>query len=277
MQVIPILRHRVLEAIALAFGATVLAAAVPLAALAQELSKASAEEVGLSSSRLNRLTAFFQQEVDLGELPGAAIVVTRSGKIAYEKAIGYQDREEKIAMKPEAIFRIASMSKPITSVAIMMLVEDGKIDVAAPVTKYLPEFKDLKAGTEPEQRPMTVQDLLRHTSGLAYQFFIEDPSVKKAYEEAKVFSFDQSLAEMVTKLGKLPLAHQPGSAWEYSMSTDVLGRIVEVVSGMPFDQFVQEKITGPLKLAATGFSVEQSEAGYIVQPQVDPVPAKDRR
>src|SRR4029077_1701641 len=99
-------------------------AAVPLAALAQELSKASAEEVGLSSSRLNRLTAFFQQEVDLGELPGAAIVVTRSGKIAYEKAIGYQDREEKIAMKPEAIFRIASMSKPITSVAIMMLVED---------------------------------------------------------------------------------------------------------------------------------------------------------
>ena len=270
MQVIPILRHRVLEAIALAFGATVLAAAVPLAALAQELSKASAEEVGLSSSRLNRLTAFFQQEVDLGELPGAAIVVTRSGKIAYEKAIGYQDREEKIAMKPEAIFRIASMSKPITSVAIMMLVEDGKIDVAAPVTKYLPEFKDLKAGTEPEQRPMTVQDLLRHTSGLAYQFFIEDPSVKKAYEEAKVFSFDQSLAEMVTKLGKLPLAHQPGSAWEYSMSTDVLGRIVEVVSGMPLDQFVQEKITGPLKLAATGFSVEQSEAGYIVQPQVDP-------
>src|SRR4029079_6946680 len=116
---------------------------------------------------------------------------------------------------------------------------------------------------EAAQRPMTVQDLLRHTSGLAYQFFVEDPSVKKAYEEAKVFSFDQSLAEMVTKLSKLPLAHQPGSAWEYSMSTDVLGRIVEVASGMPFDQFVQEKITNPLRLASTGFSVGQSEAGNI--------------
>jgi CubicO group peptidase (beta-lactamase class C family) len=177
-------------------------------------------------------------------------------------------------MKPEAIFRIASMSKPITSVAVMMLVEEGKIDIAAPVSKYLAEFKDLKVGAEPAQRPMTVQDLLRHTSGLAYQFFIEDPSVKKAYEEAKVFSFDESLAEMVTKLGKLPLAHQPGTAWEYSMSTDVLGRIVEVASGMPFDQFVQERITTPLKLAATGFSVGQSEAGYLAQPQVDSATGK---
>jgi CubicO group peptidase (beta-lactamase class C family) len=274
MQVIATPRHLLLKAISLTFGATVLAGVVPPSTPAQELPKASAEEVGLSSSRLNRLTSFFQQEVDLGELPGAVIVVARNGKIAYEKAVGYQDREEKIPMKPEAIFRIASMSKPITSVAVMMLVEEGKIDIAAPVTKYLAEFKDLKVGTEPAQRPMTVQDLLRHTSGLAYQFFIEDPSVKKAYEEAKVFSFDQSLAEMVTKLGKLPLAHQPGSAWEYSMSTDVLGRIVEVVAGMPFDQFVQEKITDPLKLAATGFSVGQSEAGYIVQPQVDPATGK---
>ena len=269
MQVIATPRHRLLKAIALTFGATVLAAGAPVAASAQELPKTSAEEVGLSSSRLNRLTAFFQQEVDLGELPGAVIVVARNGKIAYEKAIGYQDREEKVPMKPEAIFRIASMSKPITSVAVMMLVEEGKIDITTPVTKYLAEFKDLKVGTEPAQRPMTVQDLLRHTSGLAYQFFLEDPSVKKAYEEAKVFSFDQTLAEMVTKLSNLPLAHQPGSVWEYSMSTDVLGRIVEVVSGMPFDQFVQEKITDPLKLAATGFSVGQSDAGDIAQPQVD--------
>lgn len=274
MQVLATPRHGHLKAIALTFGALVLIAGSSLTSLAQELPKASAEEVGMSSARLNRLTAFFQQEVDLGELPGAVIVIARNGKIAYEKAIGYQDKEEKIPMKPEAIFRIASMSKPITSVAVMMLAEEGKIDIAAPVSKYLAEFKDLKVGAEPAQRPMTVQDLLRHTSGLAYQFFIEDPSVKKAYEEAKVFSFDESLAEMVTKLGKLPLAHQPGTAWEYGMSTDVLGRIVEVASGMPFDQFVQERITTPLKLAATGFSVGQSEAGYLAQPQVDSATGK---
>ena len=274
MQVLATPRHGHLKAIALTFGALVLIAGSSPTSLAQELPKASAEEVGMSSARLNRLTAFFQQEVDLGELPGAVIVIARNGKIAYEKAIGYQDKEEKIPMKPEAIFRIASMSKPITSVAVMMLVEEGKIDIAAPVSKYLAEFKDLKVGAEPAQRPMTVQDLLRHTSGLAYQFFIEDPSVKKAYEEAKVFSFDESLAEMVTKLGKLPLAHQPGTAWEYGMSTDVLGRIVEVASGMPFDQFVQERITTPLKLAATGFSVGQSEAGYLAQPQVDSATGK---
>jgi len=274
MQVLATPRHGHLKAIALTFGALVLIAGSSPKSLAQELPKASAEEVGMSSARLNRLTAFFQQEVDLGELPGAVIVIARNGKIAYEKAIGYQDKEEKIPMKPEAIFRIASMSKPITSVAVMMLVEEGKIDIAAPVSKYLAEFKDLKVGADPAQRPMTVQDLLRHTSGLAYQFFIEDPSVKKAYEEAKVFSFDESLAEMVTKLGKLPLAHQPGTAWEYSMSTDVLGRIVEVASGMPFDQFVQERITTPLKLATTGFSVGQSEAGYLAQPQVDSATGK---
>ena len=133
MQLIAIPCHRVLKSISVAFGAAVLAAGFPLAASAQDLAKANAEEVGLSSSRLNRLTGFFQQEVDLGELPGAVIVVTRNGKIAYEKAIGYQDREEKIPMKSEAIFRIASMSKPITSVAIMMLVEDVKVDIAAPV------------------------------------------------------------------------------------------------------------------------------------------------
>jgi CubicO group peptidase (beta-lactamase class C family) len=179
-------------------------------------------------------------------------------------------------MKPEAIFRIASMSKPITSVAVMMLAEDGKIDIAAPVSTYLAEFKDLKVGMDPAQRPMTVQDLLRHTSGLSYQFFIEDPSIKKAYEEAKVFSFDQSLAEMVTKLGKLPLAHQPGSTWEYSMSTDVLSRIVEVASGMPFDQFVQEKITNPLKLAATGSRSANPRPVTLPSPRWIRLLAKDR-
>ncbi len=190
----------------------------------------------MSSERLNRLTETFQRDVDAGEIPGAVVLVARNGKIAYEKAFGYQSREGNVPMKSDAIFRIASMSKPITSVAVMMLVEEGKIDLSAPVSQYLPEFSDLRVGAErvPVKRAMTVQDLLRHTSGLSYSFFVEDASVKQAYQDAKVFNFDQSLAEMVAKLAKLPLVRQPGTAWEYSMSTDVLGRIVEVASGTGF-------------------------------------------
>ena len=211
------------------------------------------------------------------------MLVARNGKIAYEKAFGYQSREGNVQMKSDAIFRLASMSKPITSVAVMMLVEEGKIDLAAPVSQYLPEFNDLRVGTEraPVIRPMTVQDLLRHTSGLAYLFDVQDPLIRQAYQDAKLSDFDQSLAEMVTKLAKLPLVHQPGTAFEYSMSTDVLGRIVEVVSGTGFDQFVQERIAKPLNLTATGFSVGQSQASNFAEPQVEPAtgkrPAMDRR
>ena len=206
-------RRRFLKAAAFIAGVTTLATALSLAALAQGLPKASPEEVGFSSERLNRLTETFQRDVDTGSIPGAVVMVARNGKVAYEKAFGYQNREENIQMKTDAIFRIASMSKPITSVAVMMLAEEGKIDIAAPVSQYLPEFKDMKVGLdgEPAKRPMTVQDLLRHTSGLAYEFFTENAPLKQAYTEAKVFDFDQSLAEMVTKLAKLPLAHQPGT------------------------------------------------------------------
>jgi CubicO group peptidase (beta-lactamase class C family) len=246
------------------------------AVLGQQLPKTTPEAVGMSSERLNRLTETFQRTVDAGEIPGAVVLVARNGKIAYERAFGYQSREGNVPMKPDAIFRIASMSKPITSVAVMMLVEEGKIDLAAPVSQYLPEFNDLRVGTEraPVKRPMTVQDLLRHTSGLAYWFSAEDPSIKQAYQDAKLMTFDQSLADMVTKLARLPLVHQPGTAWEYSMSTDVLGRIVEVASGTGFDQFVQERIAKPLNLTATGFSVSQAQAGNVAEPQAEPATGK---
>ena len=246
------------------------------AVLAEQLPKTTPEAVGMSSERLNRLTETFQRDVDAGEIPGAVVLVARNGKIAYEKAFGYQSREGNVPMKSDAIFRIASMSKPITSVAVMMLVEEGKIDLSAPVSQYLPEFNDLRVGTEraPVIRPMTVQDLLRHTSGLAYLFDVQDPLIRQAYQDAKLADFDQSLADMVTKLTKLPLVHQPGTAFEYSMSTDVLGRIVEVVSGTALDQFVQERIAKPLNLTATGFSVSQSQAGNIAEPQVDPATGK---
>src|SRR4051812_30362960 len=163
------------------------------AVLAQQLPKTSPEAVGMSSERLNRLTDTFQRDVDAGKIPGAVVVVARNGKIAYEKAFGYQSREGNVSMKSDAIFRIASMSKPITSVAVMMLVEEGKIDLAAPVSQYLPEFNDSRVGAEraPVKRPMTVQDLLRHTSGLTYAGFTEDAVIKQAYNEAKVFNFDQ--------------------------------------------------------------------------------------
>jgi CubicO group peptidase (beta-lactamase class C family) len=254
----------------------ILATTLSTAVLAQALPKTTPEAVGMSSERLNRLTDTFQQGVDAGEIPGAVVVVARDGKIAYEKAIGYQNREGSVSMKSDAIFRIASMSKPFTSVAIMMLVEQGKIDLAAPVSQYLPEFNDLKVGTEraPVKRPMTVQDLLRHTSGLTYVFSVEDSSIKQAYLDAKVSDPDQSLADMVTKLSTVPLVSQPGSAWEYGMSTDVVGRVVEVVSGESLDQFVQERIAKPLNLTATGFSVSQSQAGNIAEPQVDQASGK---
>jgi CubicO group peptidase (beta-lactamase class C family) len=250
---------------------------------AQDLSKISRpEEAGFSSERLARITKFFQSEVDQGAIPGAVLVVARNGKIVYRQAIGYQDREKKIPMKPDAIFRIFSMTKPVASVAVMMLVEEGKIDVMAPVSQYLSEFKDVKVGVEKTDpatgkptlaleaslRPMTVQDLLRHTSGLVYGPF-GNTLVHQAYNQANLFDPGQTLAEFVTKISKLPLAHQPGTAWEYGMSVDVLGRIVEVVSGMPFDRFLEEKITKPLGMPDTAFYLTASQAPRVVEPQVE--------
>ena len=183
---------------------------------------AKPEPLGFSSARLQRLTDTYQGYVDRGELPGAVLLIARGDKIAYLRAIGYQDREKKTPMKTDAIFRLASMTKPIVSVAVMMLVEEGKIDPGAPVSKYIPEFADLKVGVEaidpatgkptltlvPQKRPMNVQDLLRHTAGLVYGQF-GDKLVHQAYRDAKVGDRNDTLAEMVAKLSKLPLAHQP--------------------------------------------------------------------
>ena len=237
------------------------------------------EDVGFSSERLARINKFFQGEIDKKAIPGATLLVTREGKLVYFQAIGYQDREKCIPMKPDAIFRIASMTKPITSVAVMMLAEEGKIDLLAPVSQYLPEFKDVKVGVEKmdpsmgkptlsfedPQHPMTVPDLLRHTSGLVYGPF-GTSLVHQAYNKADLFDGNQTLAEFVTKLSKLPLAHQPGTVWEYGMSTDVLGRIVEVVSGMPFDRFVEDRVTNPLGMHDTAFYLSAVQAPRVAEP-----------
>ena len=260
------------------------ATCIAFSAFAEGLPKANhPEEVGFSSERLKRLTDAFQADVDKGAIPGAVVLVARNGKVAYLEALGFQNREKKTPMGADAIFRIASMSKEITSVAIMMLVEEGKIQLFDPVSVYLPELKGLEVGVEktdaatgnaelsrePAQREMTIQDLLRHTSGLTYGIFGKS-LVNDKYLEANLFDPSQTLAEFITKLSKLPLADQPGTMWDYSVSTDVLGRVIEVVSGQTLDEFIAERIAKPLRLSDTGFYVPAEKAARIAQPQIDP-------
>jgi CubicO group peptidase (beta-lactamase class C family) len=219
-----------------------------------------------SGERMERARREMKADVENKRIPGAVLLIERNGKIASLDAIGFQDRRSQTAMKADAIFRIASMSKPITTVAAMILAEEGKLDVAAPVAQYLPEFKDVKVGVEKvaSKRAMTVQDLMRHTSGLTYGIFGNSP-VDELYKKSNMFA-SKSLADMVATIASLPLLHHPGEVWEYSVSTDVLGRVVEVVSGMPLDQFVAERITRPLKMVDTGFYLTAAQATRLARP-----------
>lgn len=238
------------------------------------------EEVGLSLQRLKELSAAFQATVDSGEFPGVVILVARDNKIAWFDAIGYRDREANSPMTKDALFRMASMTKPLTSLSIMMLAEEGKLKITDPVSRYLPEFKDQRVGVEkPEgsgklqlvietaKHEMTLLDLLRHTSGITYGF-IGKSMVKDLYNESKLFDPAQSSAQFTTKLAKLPLQYHPGTRWDYSMSTDVLARVVEVVSGMEMDRFVHARILKPLRMNNTGYWVEPAHHGRIAEPQV---------
>src|SRR5215471_20626993 len=228
------------------------------------------EDVGFSSQRLDRTRAVLKADVEAKRLPGAVLLIARNGKIAFYDATGYQDRAAMTPMKKDSVFRIASMSKPITTVAAMLLAEENKLDVAAPVAQYLPEFKDVKVGTEgaAPKRAMTVQDLMRHTSGLTYGIFGNSP-VDQLYRKAPIFTAP-SLEAMVKTIATMPLLHQPGEVWEYSVSTDVLGRVVEVASGMPLDTFMQERITGPLKMNDTGFWVKAPNVPRLARPDGEP-------
>src|SRR5512141_1089100 len=216
------------------------------------------EQLGLVSERLARIGEVFEADVGKGTIPGAVALIARRGELAYLESFGFRDREKQLPMATDSIFRIASMTKPMVSVAIMMLAEEGRLRLVNPVSTYLPELKDLQVGVEvtgttdkpqlrlePAKREITVQDLLRHTSGLTYGQF-GDSLVKQAYREANVFDPNQTNAEFVSKLAKLPLQNQPGEVWDYSMSTDVLGRLVEVISGADLDAFIAARITEPL-------------------------------
>lgn len=236
----------------------------PLAALAQALPAADRpEQVGISSERLERARQRMQADVESGRIPGAVLLIARQGKVAWAASGGFTDRKSNTPMRRDAIFRIASMTKPITSVAAMILAEQGKLDIGAPVAEYLPEFKDATVGIEKAapKRPMTVQDLLRHTSGLTYGYF-GNSAVDDLYRKANLLS-SKSLAEMVSGIAGLPLLHQPGGFWEYSMSTDVLGRVVEVVSGQDLDAFMAARITGPLHMRDTAFYLTAEQAARV--------------
>src|SRR5947207_6438322 len=206
----------------------------------------SQEQVGLSSARLERLSSVIHADVGRRLIPGAVLAIARGGRLAYGEAFGWRDREADAPMSADAIFRVASMTKPVTSVAAMMMAEEGRLQIAAPVADYLPEFKDRTVGAERVRatRTMTVQDLLRHTSGLTYAQFGDSP-VQMIWRDAGLMTEDQTNEELVSKLARLPLMFEPGTTWEYSMSTDVLGRVVERVSDLNPADFFAARITGP--------------------------------
>src|ERR1700693_3041489 len=265
------------------------AAVVSASAFAQELKpESNPAELGFPVDRLDRVTQAFQAYVEKGQITGAVVLIARKDKVAYLKAFGFRDREQKLPMPTDSIFRIASMTKPITSIGAMMLAEEGKLDIGAAVSQYLPEFKDLQVRveqvdpatgkketvTQPQMRPMTVQDLLRHTAGLVYPPPIGNGPVSDAYRDANVLDRNTTLAEMVTKISKLPLANQPGEVWEYSAAVDVLGRVIEVVSGMDLDRFLEERVTKPLGMSSTGFYVREADRDRLPQPQIDTATGK---
>jgi CubicO group peptidase (beta-lactamase class C family) len=269
-------------------GAFVLAAPAALAFEGALLPGAPAGQVGLSGKKLERIREALKSEVDQGKLPGTVVLVARKGKLAYADAVGLQDKNAGKAMALDSVFRIYSMTKPLVSVAAMMLVEDGKLQLTDPVSKFLPAFKGQRvsvARTDAEfaritytnvaaEREMTVQDLLRHTSGLAYGEITQNAPIKDAYAKAGVYlpgvrdydSRDMTPAEQVDRLGAAPLAHQPGTVWEYSLASDVLGRVVEAASGKRLADFLDERLFKPLRMVDTAFHVPGDKAGRLAQP-----------
>jgi CubicO group peptidase (beta-lactamase class C family) len=237
-----------------------------------------------SDIRLDTLTKRIQSDIDAALIPGAVMLISRNGKVAYEKALGRQDPVKDTPMGLDSIFRIYSMTKPIVSVAVMMLVEEGRLLLSDPISRYLPELDGLKVGIETidgagrpalelvaAKQSITVQDLLRHTSGFTYGIFGES-LVKTAYRELGIGSPKAGSDEFIRNLARAPLAYQPGSTWEYSHSTDVLGVLLERLSGMTLDVFLVERLLEPLGMHETGFSVEPRNQHRIAEPfATDPV------
>lgn len=233
---------------------------------APPLPTAAPEEVGLSAARLAKFTEVTRAEIARGRLPGAVALIARRGKVAYFEALGARDPASGTPMRQDSIFRIYSMTKPIVSVAAMMLFEEGRFLLSDPLAKYIPEFGSPKVAVErdgrvemvPAARDITIQDIFCHTSGLTYEFRGNGP-VHRMYQELSARLRHVSNAEYIPKLGKLPLVYQPGTRWEYSRSTDVLGRLVEIWSDMTLGDFLAERIFRPLGMVDTAFSVPERD------------------
>ncbi len=230
------------------------------------------ESVGLCPQRSKRLIDLLQTEVDRQRLPGAVVLVARHGKLALFESLGLLDPATGVTMTGDAIFRIYSMTKPIVSVAVMMLMEQGKLLLSDPVAKYLPEYGAQQVAStidgvphlQAVRRPATVQDLLRHTAGFTYEFMGSD-SVQRQYAQARIGSRKRSNADFSLELASLPLLFEPGRVWEYGRATDVLGRLVEVVSGQTLGAFLQEQVFRPLGMTNTWFSVPEIHQNRIAE------------
>lgn len=287
------MKHTHLKAWGLALALCTIA---PLVNASSILPEARPSKVGLSQERLERISAIIQKDVDNGHISGAAAMIIRNGQIGYYENFGFSDREKQIPTTNDTIYRIYSMSKPITSVALMMLFEEGKFFLDDPVSKYIPELgnlqvvvdttdetgpsfnipdedptgkalpkaADTEVATVPSNRDMTVRDLMRHTAGLTYGFF-GNTDVDKIYQKMGIMMVDKDLKQMVEKVGSAPLLFQPGERWHYSISVDVMGRLVEVLSDQSFDVFLENRIFAPLAMDDTGFYVPKEQLGRLAQ------------
>ncbi|MDX1382899.1 MAG: serine hydrolase domain-containing protein [Thermoanaerobaculia bacterium] len=238
----------------------------------RDLAMAAPADVGMSAEGLDKISEAMQTIIDDGELVGASVVVARHGKIVYFETFGEQNQEEGIPMSKDTIFRIYSMTKPIVGVALMQLYDQGKFKLSDPVEKYIPEMAGVKVAKAdgPDGKPeveapghkMTIRELVSHTGGLTYGLFARS-QVDTLYQQANILDRDSTLAQFAEKLGKIPLKHQPGTAWEYSVSVDLQGYLVEVLSGQPLDEYLDEHVFEPLGMKDTGFWVDAKDAGRL--------------
>ena len=232
-----------------------------------------AADVGLSDAGLTTMTRVFEREIESGLLPGMVALVARRGELVYFEARGRLDPARTAPMTHDALFRIYSMTKPVVSVAALMLAEEGKLLLHEPVSTWLPEFAQMQVGVEvgerleyePARAPITVQDLLRHTAGLTYGFLGSSP-VQRLYSEERLGAPEIANARFCAQLARLPLLAQPGTAWAYSHATDVLGRVIEVISGQTLGAFLHQRIFEPLGMVDTGFQVPAPQQHRIAEP-----------
>ena len=249
------------------------AAKPALAPQTPPLPHARPDQIGLSPVRLQKMSDAFKREIDKGTVPGVTVMVARRGQIGHFEAIGRQSPAAARPMAHDTIFRIFSMTKPIVSVGIMMLLEDGHFLLSDPVAKFIPEFTKQQVGIErngklelvPVENPMTIQDLLRHTSGITYDH-TGNSLVQQLYKGSQLRNRKITNAEHATMVAELPLICQPGAEWNYSRSTDILGRIIEIISGKSLGAFLTERILAPLQMAETAFHTAAENAGRLAEP-----------